>query len=85
MVMTLQGSSMAIRKTPSKDKQPRSSAAYSSRIIKAGALIGDTKMLLSHWDVTTSVGRTRRRPYVAGCVLTPCCTATPISVVLRHR
>jgi hypothetical protein len=29
----------------------RSSAPYSSKIIKAGALIGDTKMLLSHWDV----------------------------------
>jgi Putative inner membrane protein (DUF1819) len=26
------------------------SPPYSSKIIKAGALIGDTKMLLSHWD-----------------------------------
>ena len=32
-------------------KQPRRSAPYSSKIIKAGALIGDTKTLLSHWDV----------------------------------
>jgi hypothetical protein len=32
----------------------RSSAPYSSKIIKAGALIGDTKMLLSHWDVDAS-------------------------------
>ena len=33
----------------------RSSAPYSSRIIKAGALIGDTKTLLSHWDADASV------------------------------
>ena len=33
----------------------RSSAAYSSKIIKAGALIGDTKTLLSHWDESASV------------------------------
>jgi hypothetical protein len=33
----------------------RSSAPYTSRIIKAGALIGDTKMLLSHWRVEASV------------------------------
>ena len=33
----------------------RSSAPYSSKIIKAGALIGDTKTLLSHWDVDASV------------------------------
>jgi len=34
----------------------QSSALYTSRIIKAGALIGDTKTLLSHWDVDCSVG-----------------------------
>ena len=33
----------------------RSSAPYTSKIIKAGALIGDTKTLLSHWDVDASV------------------------------
>jgi hypothetical protein len=33
----------------------RSSASYSSKIIKAGALIGDTKTLLSHWDIDASV------------------------------
>ena len=33
----------------------RSSTPYSSKIIKAGALIGDTKTLLSHWDVGISV------------------------------
>ena len=52
---------MANRKKPSKDKLPRSSAAYSSRIIKAGALIGDTKMLLTHWDVTASVAENIQR------------------------
>ncbi len=34
---------------------PRTSAPYTSRIIKAGALIGDTKTLLSHWDLDSSV------------------------------
>ena len=33
----------------------RCAAPYSSKIIKAGALIGDTKTLLSHWDVDASV------------------------------
>ena len=28
---------------------------YTSRIIKAGALLGDTKTLLSHWDAASSV------------------------------
>jgi hypothetical protein len=31
-------------------KRHRSSAPYSSKIIKAGALVGDTKTLFSHWD-----------------------------------
>jgi len=39
-------------------------ARYSSRIIKAGALLPDTKTLLSHWDTAASVednlGRIRR-------------------------
>lgn len=52
---------MTNRKKPSRDKQPCSSAAYSSRIIKAGALIGDTKMLLTHWDVTASVAENIQR------------------------
>src|SRR5438477_11201451 len=38
------------------EKRLRSSALYSSKIIKAGALIGDTKTFLSHWDTTVSVG-----------------------------
>ena len=32
-----------------------SSGPYTSRIIKAGALIGDTKTLLAHWDLDASV------------------------------
>ena len=46
---------MVDRKKPSKEKPLRSLAPYSSKIIKAGALIGDTKTLLSHWDVAASV------------------------------
>ncbi len=37
-------------------QQPeRQNPAYSSRIIKAGALLADTKTLLTNWDGTTSV------------------------------
>lgn len=46
---------MAKWKNPSGEKRLRSSAPYSSKIIKAGALIGDTKTLLSHWDTSASV------------------------------
>ena len=41
--------------TTEPDKRLRPSAPYASKIIKAGALIGDTKTLLSHWDVDASV------------------------------
>jgi hypothetical protein len=41
--------------TTAMEKRLRSSAPYTSRIIKAGALIGDTKTLLSHWDLEASV------------------------------
>jgi Putative inner membrane protein (DUF1819) len=37
------------------EKQLHSSDPYSSKIIKAGALIGDTKTLLSYWEVEDSV------------------------------
>ncbi len=46
---------MVDRKKTNKEKPIRSSVPYSSKIIKAGALIGDTKTLLSHWDVASSV------------------------------
>lgn len=47
---------MAVRKT--RKKKGVAAAAqrpYTSKIIKAGALIGDTKTLLSQWDATASV------------------------------
>jgi hypothetical protein len=34
---------------------------YTSKIIKAGALLADTKTLLSHWDATTSVQKNMER------------------------
>src|ERR1035437_800180 len=46
---------MADRQQPSNENRLRDSAPYSSKIIKAGALISDTKTLLSHWDVDASV------------------------------
>jgi hypothetical protein len=42
-------------KVASNEKRLCSLAPYTSRIIKAGALIADTKTLLSHWDVDISV------------------------------
>jgi len=44
-----------------KAKKVRSGAPYTSRILKAGALIGDTKTLLSHWDVSATVDENVRR------------------------
>jgi hypothetical protein len=52
---------MADRKQPGNENRLRHSAPYSSKIIKAGALIGDTKTLLSHWDVDASVDENIRR------------------------
>src|ERR1022692_2760586 len=52
---------MADRKQPGNENRLRHSAPYSSKIIKAGALIGDTKTLLSHWDVDASVGENIKR------------------------
>ena len=43
------------------EKRQRSSALYTSKIIKAGALIGDTKMLLSRWDIDASVDENIKR------------------------
>lgn len=45
----------------SQTKQLRRSAPYSSKIIKAGALIGDTKTLLSHWDVGATTDENIKR------------------------
>jgi hypothetical protein len=48
---------MAVEK-PKSGKKGRPSAAatlYTSKIIKAGALLGDTKTLLAHWDESQTV------------------------------
>ena len=42
-------------KTGRKPKGASAPPLYSSKIIKAGALLGDTKTLLAHWDVAASV------------------------------
>src|SRR5471030_599075 len=55
MTTMLRGSIVESQEKPNKAKRLRFSAPYSSKIIKAGALIGDTKTLLSHWDVDASV------------------------------
>jgi Putative inner membrane protein (DUF1819) len=54
-VTALRGSSMVARHALRKENRLRPSAPYSSKIMKAGVLIGDTKTLLSHWDVDASV------------------------------
>jgi hypothetical protein len=40
---------------PSKTPPSPGTAPYTSRIIKAGALLADTKTLLSHWDTAASL------------------------------
>jgi hypothetical protein len=46
---------MTASATELEKRRLRPSVPYSSQIIKAGALIGDTKTLLSHWDLDASV------------------------------
>ena len=45
---------MAVRK-PTNKKGVSAATSYTSKIIKASALLGDTKTLLSHWDVDATV------------------------------
>jgi hypothetical protein len=40
---------------PARGRLLRSADRYSSKVIKAGALLSDTKTLLAHWDLRTSV------------------------------
>ena len=47
--------------SPSVVERVPASARYSSRIIKAGALIGDAKTLLSHWDRFSTVAENLNR------------------------
>jgi hypothetical protein len=46
---------MAQRATKRRTPQARPAALYSSKIIKAGALLADTKTLFTHWDLAASV------------------------------
>lgn len=55
MLMTLQEPSTAKRKIPINVKRYQVTLPYSSKIIKAGALIGDTKTFLSRWDTSVSI------------------------------
>jgi hypothetical protein len=54
-IKILRGPSMTDQKQPRTRTGRLSSGMYSSKIIKAGALIGDTKTLLSHWDVNATL------------------------------
>ncbi len=49
------------REQPCSGRGARPSVPYSSKIIKAGALISDTKTLLAHWDTTASVAENINR------------------------
>lgn len=54
--MMVAGAYMAVQKvTRKKGGSPTISPPYTSKIIKAGALLDDTETLLSHWDVTAAV------------------------------
>src|SRR5438067_9765022 len=52
--MMRSGAVMAARKG-TKPKGVAAPPLYSSKIIKAGALLADTKTLLAHWDMAASV------------------------------
>jgi hypothetical protein len=60
MMTIQQGPTMVDRPKPNKERS-RFSALYTAKITKAGALIGDTKTLLSHWDVDLPVNENLRR------------------------
>jgi hypothetical protein len=47
-------STAARRRSPQEEADATNSASYTSRIIKAGALLADTKTLLAHWDMAVS-------------------------------
>src|SRR6266536_2725424 len=49
------GASMAVRKAKKKGVSASVPPPYTSKIIKASALLDDTKTLLSHWDVKATV------------------------------
>jgi hypothetical protein len=51
----MRSGAVIVAKTGRKPKGASAPPLYSSKIIKAGALLGDTKTLLAHWDVACSV------------------------------
>ncbi len=61
MMVAIQGPGMSGGIKHFENKRFRPLATYSSKIIKAGALIGDTKTLLSCWDVTATVAENINR------------------------
>lgn len=46
---------------PGTSETPLSKGIYTSKIIKAGALLADTKTMLAHWDVSRSVSENLER------------------------
>jgi hypothetical protein len=54
-MIAVRSSNMVTRKKAGEGAKQRSSIQYTSKIIKAGALISDTKTLLSHWFSDDSV------------------------------
>ena len=61
MAATLRGLNTVDGKEPSKSRGLRSSTPYTSKILKATALLGDTKTLLSHWDVSATTSENFQR------------------------
>src|SRR5690242_17037010 len=59
-----QESRMAKERASAHTKPTRSAGKYTAKIIKAGALLADTKVLLAHWDtatpITDNLNRVRR-------------------------
>src|SRR5688572_6324706 len=61
MLTTARESSMLNRKRRTKEKPVPNSSPYSAKIIRAGALISDTKTLLAHWDNSAPVDQNIER------------------------
>jgi hypothetical protein len=51
----MRSGAVIVAKTERKPKGTSAPLLYSSKIIKAGALLADTKTLLAHWDMAASV------------------------------
>jgi hypothetical protein len=60
-MIVLRSKEMTTQKKAGNDLRQRSSVVYTSKIIKAGALIGDTKTLLSHWNNGETVSENTAR------------------------